>query len=120
MLSSTFGVYDPSVILHGAEVQIGGKYDPGRLVFNSPPGPSLNASVSGRLPARSPRNTLIDMSNKEKILAVIQSLPEEASIDEAIDRLYLLWKVEQGLRQADAGELKEHDTFMKELLDQEG
>jgi predicted transcriptional regulator len=57
------------------------------------------------------------MSDKEKILAVIRSLPEEASIDEAIDRLYLLWKVERGLEQADEGQVTDHDEFMKELLD---
>jgi predicted transcriptional regulator len=59
------------------------------------------------------------MSNKEKILSVIQSLPDEASIDEAIDRLYLLWKIERGIEQADAGQVTDHDEFMRELLDGE-
>jgi predicted transcriptional regulator len=59
------------------------------------------------------------MSNKEKILSVIQSLPDEASIDEAIDRLYLLWKTERGIEQADAGQVTDHDEFMRELLDGE-
>ena len=44
------------------------------------------------------------MSNKEKILAVIRSLPDEASIDEATERLYLLWRLERGLEQADNGD----------------
>jgi len=59
------------------------------------------------------------MSNKEKILTVIRSLPDEVSIDEAIDRLYLLSKVERGLEQADAGEVTDHEEFMKELLDED-
>jgi predicted transcriptional regulator len=59
------------------------------------------------------------MSRKEKMLAVIQRLPEEATIDEAIDRLYLLWKIERGIEQAEAGEVTEHDDFMKEILDGE-
>ena len=59
------------------------------------------------------------MSNKEKILTVIRSLPEEVSIDEAIDRLYLLSKVERGIEQADAGEVTGHEEFMKELLDED-
>ncbi len=59
------------------------------------------------------------MSTKEKILTVIQSLPDEVSIDEAIDRLYLLSKVERGLEQADAGEVTGHEEFMKELLDED-
>ncbi|HEU0067676.1 MAG TPA: hypothetical protein VFQ26_00245 [Nitrospiraceae bacterium] len=37
------------------------------------------------------------------------------SIDQAIDRLYLLQKVEIGLRQADADEVLNHDDFMKQL-----
>ena len=59
------------------------------------------------------------MGNKEKILSVIRSLPEEASIDEAMDRLYLLWKVETGIQQADAGDVTDHDEFMREVLDEE-
>jgi predicted transcriptional regulator len=59
------------------------------------------------------------VSNKEKILTVIQSLPDEVSIDEAIDRLYLLWKIERGVQQADAGEVTEHEDFMREILGEE-
>ena len=35
--------------------------------------------------------------------------------DDVIDRLYLLRKIELGLAQADAGDVMEHDEFMKEL-----
>lgn len=54
------------------------------------------------------RSGMASRTNKEKILAVIRSMP-----DEAIDRLYLLWKVERGLEQADAGEVTDHGEFMK-------
>ncbi len=59
------------------------------------------------------------MTTREKILAVIQSLPEDVSIDHAIDRLYLLWKVEQGIQQADHGDVVDHDEFMNELLSED-
>jgi hypothetical protein len=55
------------------------------------------------------------MTTKEKILNVISSLDDDVSIEQAIDRLYLLHKIEIGLRQADAGEGMEHDAFMKQL-----
>ena len=42
---------------------------------------------------------------KEQILRVIEELPDEAGVEDALDRLYLLYKVEKGLRQADRGEL---------------
>jgi predicted transcriptional regulator len=52
---------------------------------------------------------------KEKAVTVIQSLDDDASLDDVIDRLYLLRKIELGLAQADAGDVMEHDEFMKEL-----
>jgi len=42
---------------------------------------------------------------KQLILKAIEELPEDAGVEEALDRLYLLYKVERGLRQADSGEL---------------
>jgi hypothetical protein len=60
------------------------------------------------------------MTTKEKMLTVIQSLGDDASIDHAIDRLYLLRKVEIGLQQVASGDdLMEHDEFMQQLEDEE-
>ncbi len=59
------------------------------------------------------------MTTKEKILTVIKSLDDDVSIDQAIDRLYLLRKIEIGIQQADAGKVIDHDEFMKELDDGE-
>jgi hypothetical protein len=42
---------------------------------------------------------------KQQILKAIEELPDDASVEDAIDRLYLLYKIEKGLRQADGGEL---------------
>jgi len=39
------------------------------------------------------------------VLKAIQELPDDATAEDALDRLYLLYKVERGLRQADRGEL---------------
>lgn len=44
------------------------------------------------------------MTVKEQVLRVAQELPEGASIEDAMERLYLLHKVERGLSQADAGQ----------------
>jgi predicted transcriptional regulator len=41
---------------------------------------------------------------KQQILKAIEELPDDASVEDALDRLYLLYKVEKGLRQADRGE----------------
>jgi predicted transcriptional regulator len=42
---------------------------------------------------------------KQQILKAIGELPDDASVEDAIDRLYLLYKIDRGLRQADRGEL---------------
>jgi hypothetical protein len=55
------------------------------------------------------------MTTKQKILSVIQSLEDDTSIEQAIDRLYLLRKVEIGLQQAENGDVVEHDDFMNQL-----
>lgn len=55
------------------------------------------------------------MTTKEKILGVIESLDDDVSIEQAIDRLYLLYKIEVGQQQIAAGQCVEHDEFMAEL-----
>jgi predicted transcriptional regulator len=45
------------------------------------------------------------VSSKQAILKAIADLPEDASVEDALERLYLLYKIERGTRQADRGEL---------------
>ena len=45
------------------------------------------------------------MGTKQQILKAIEELPDDAKVEDALDRLYLLYKVEKGLEQADRGEL---------------
>jgi hypothetical protein len=60
------------------------------------------------------------MTTKEKVLSVINSLDENASLDEVIDRLYLVRKIELGIAQADSGDVMEDDQFMAELEQEDG
>lgn len=53
------------------------------------------------------------MITKDKAIEVIQSLPEEFSIEELMDRLILLNKIETGLRQAERGEMFTTDQAKK-------
>ncbi|MFT5523404.1 MAG: putative transcriptional regulator [Pirellulaceae bacterium] len=55
------------------------------------------------------------MTTKEKAISLIQTLDDNVSLDDVIDRLYLLRKIELGIAQADAGDVMEHDEFMDEL-----
>ena len=55
------------------------------------------------------------MTTKEKMLNIISSLDDDASIDQAIYRLNLLRKIEIGQRQIEAGQFMEHEEFMDQL-----
>ena len=45
------------------------------------------------------------MATKQQILKAIEELSDDATVEDAIDQLYLLYKIDRGLRQADRGEL---------------
>jgi predicted transcriptional regulator len=55
------------------------------------------------------------MNSKDKAIAVINSLGDNVTLDDVIDRLYLVRKIELGIAQADAGDVMEHEQFMAEL-----
>ena len=55
------------------------------------------------------------VSEREKIQNVVRNLPAEARIEDAIERLYLLYKVEKGIQQADAGQTVSHQEAKKRL-----
>ncbi len=53
------------------------------------------------------------MITKDKAIEVINSLPEEFSIEELMDRLILLNKIETGIKQATSGETYTSDEAKK-------
>ena len=55
------------------------------------------------------------MATKEQILKIIQDLPEDASVADAIERLYLLEKIDRGIAQADVGQKVPHDEAVRRL-----
>lgn len=71
------------------------------------PGPETNGE--------SKINEFWVMTTKEKAISAINSLDDNATLDEMIERLYLLRKIELGIAQADAGDVMPHEEFMAEL-----
>jgi len=55
-------------------------------------------------------------TDKQRAIEAIQSLPDTATIDEAIERLCFIAKVEEGLRQSRDGEVVSHDEVKKRFL----
>jgi predicted transcriptional regulator len=55
------------------------------------------------------------MTTKEKVIQAVQALPDDASIEDAMERLLFLAKVDRGLEQADSGQTMPH-TKVKERM----
>jgi len=55
-------------------------------------------------------------TEKERALEAIRTLPDGATIDEAIERLCFIAKIEEGLRQSDAGQVVSHEEIRKRFL----
>lgn len=53
---------------------------------------------------------------KQKVLEVIEKLPADATLEDAIERLVLLVKIERGLAQLDAGQGIDHAEAKRRLL----
>lgn len=53
---------------------------------------------------------------KERVLQAVRELPDDATIEDAMERLYFIAKVEKGLRQAEAGETMSHEEAKRRLL----
>jgi predicted transcriptional regulator len=55
------------------------------------------------------------MTTKEKLVRAVEDLPDDASIEDAMERFLFLAKIERGIRQADAGQTIPH-TAVKERM----
>ncbi|MBI4485961.1 MAG: hypothetical protein HY655_08130 [Acidobacteria bacterium] len=47
----------------------------------------------------------MDTTDKERAIEALKALPEQATIEDAIERLCFIAKIEEGLRQSEAGQL---------------
>jgi hypothetical protein len=50
------------------------------------------------------------MTTKEKMLKTVKELPDDASFEDAMERLFLLAKIERGIEQADQGKTISHQV----------
>jgi predicted transcriptional regulator len=54
-------------------------------------------------------------SEKQLALEALRNLPDDATLEDAIERLCFLAKVEEGLRQSEAGELIPQEEIKKQF-----
>jgi predicted transcriptional regulator len=55
------------------------------------------------------------MTTKEKVLQAVQELPENASIEEAMEKILFVAKIERGIQQADQGQTISHAQVREQL-----
>ena len=53
---------------------------------------------------------------KERLLEAVRGLPEDATVEDEMERLYFLAKVEEGERQADVGQTMSHEEARNRVL----
>ena len=54
--------------------------------------------------------------SKERVLEAVRDLPENATVEDAMERLYFLAKIEEGERQAEAGRTMSHEEAKRRIL----
>ena len=55
------------------------------------------------------------MTAKQKVMKAVRGLPDDASIEDAMQRLLFLAKIDRGLQQADAGQTIPHAQVKKKM-----
>jgi hypothetical protein len=62
------------------------------------------------------RTTARPKTAKKKVLAAVEKLPANATIEDAIERLVLLAKIDRGLAEVDGGKGVDHSEAKRRLL----
>ncbi len=55
------------------------------------------------------------MTVKQKVIKAVQSLPDDASYEDAMERLVFLAKIEKGVRQADSRQTVSHEKVRQKM-----
>lgn len=61
------------------------------------------------------RDTMRTMTTKDKVLEAVKNLPDNAKIEDAMESLLVMAKIERGLAQADSGKLLQHEEVKQRL-----
>jgi predicted transcriptional regulator len=59
---------------------------------------------------------MAESSVKERVLEAVRELPDDATVEEAMERLYVLAKIQKGLEQAEAGQTVSHEEAKRRIF----
>ena len=79
------------------------------------PVPRHNATGSGTVDLAGRQRYAAHMTAKQKVMQAMEALPDDASIEDAMERLLFLAKIERGIQQADAGQTISHDQVKERM-----
>ena len=57
----------------------------------------------------------METTEKDRAIEALKTLPEQATLEDAIERLCFIAKIEEGLRQSEVGKLVSHDEVKKQF-----
>jgi predicted transcriptional regulator len=57
-----------------------------------------------------------EASMKDRVLHAVRQLPDDAGVEEAMERLYFLAKVERGIQEAEQGKAIDHEKVRERFL----
>jgi predicted transcriptional regulator len=58
----------------------------------------------------------METTEKQRAIEALRALPDQATLEDAIERLCFMAKIEEGMRQSEAGQLVSHDEVKKQFL----
>ena len=61
--------------------------------------------------------TMSASNTTDKVLEQLEKLPPDATVEDAMERLHFLAKVERGLAESEAGETVTHEEAKRRLTD---
>ncbi len=59
---------------------------------------------------------MVTETEKQRAIEALRTLPDDATIDDAIERLCFIAKIEEGLCQSEAGRVVPHEEVKKQFL----
>ena len=59
---------------------------------------------------------MAQQSVKQRVIEAVEALPADATIEDAMERLYFLAKIQRGLEQANSGDTLTHQEAKERLL----
>jgi predicted transcriptional regulator len=59
---------------------------------------------------------MAESSVKERVIEAVRELPDDATVEDAMERLYVLAKIQKGLQQAEAAQTVSHEEAKRRIF----